>query len=130
MGDVNLSLHDYSWDYSCSSVLIQRSDSQEEFLIPDRIEVSKYGLGPALGLPHLHSDIRVTGACLVLGLQALSTHNWVQKTQNNSQCQACHSPPQNQQTSLAFYSLVFTFCLPVPKAIDIMLLFSFIRHES
>lgn len=46
-----------------------------ELLLPNRIQVSKNGLGTLLVLPNLHSHIRVTGSCLVLGLQALGTHH-------------------------------------------------------
>lgn len=44
-------------------------------LLPDGVEVAIDGLGPLLGLAHLHSDVGVTGARLVFGLQSLGTHN-------------------------------------------------------
>ena len=59
---------------------INREHSQVELLIPDRVEVAKDGLGPALGLAHLDSDVRVTGAGFILGLQPLRTHDWTRDT--------------------------------------------------
>lgn len=50
-------------------------NSQEELLIPDGVQVAKDSLGPALGFAHLHSDVRVARARLILRLQTLSTHD-------------------------------------------------------
>lgn len=47
-----------------------------EFLLPDRIEVAVNGLGPLLGLPHLNSDIWITGSRLVLCLKSLCTNDY------------------------------------------------------
>lgn len=49
---------------------------QVEVLLPHRIQVPIDGFRPFLGLPDLDSDIRVTGPCLVLCLQALGTDHW------------------------------------------------------
>lgn len=56
-------------------------DLQMELLFPNRIQISKNGLGTLLGFAHLHSHVRVTGSCLVLGLQALGTHHCNPNTQ-------------------------------------------------
>lgn len=47
---------------------IDRKHSQEELLIPDRVEVAEDGLGPAFGLAHLDGDVGVAGTSLVFGL--------------------------------------------------------------
>lgn len=44
---------------------------QIEALIPYRVEVAVDSLGSFFGLAYLHRNIRVTGASLVLCLQAL-----------------------------------------------------------
>lgn len=49
------------------------SYSQVEILFPHWVKVPVDGFCPFLGLPNLDGDIRVTGSCLVLGLQALGT---------------------------------------------------------
>ena len=46
-----------------------------ELLVPLRIELLGHGLGPLLGLPHLHRDVGVAGPGLVLGDQALGADN-------------------------------------------------------
>lgn len=56
-----------------------------ELLLPNWIQVPKNGLGTLLGFTHLHSHVRVTGSCLVLGLQALSTHHCNPNTQRRRQ---------------------------------------------
>lgn len=45
-----------------------RKDSQEEFFVPDGVEVPEDSFGPAFGLAHLHCDVWVAGARLVFGL--------------------------------------------------------------
>lgn len=46
-----------------------------EVFIPDRVEISIDSLCSLLGLTNLNSNIRVTGACFVFSLQALSTYH-------------------------------------------------------
>ena len=46
-----------------------------ELLVPLRVELLGDGLGPLLGLPHLHGHVGVAGPSLVLGDQALGADN-------------------------------------------------------
>lgn len=46
-----------------------------EVLLPDRVEVTVDGLGPLLGLSHLDRDVGITGASLILRLEALGTQH-------------------------------------------------------
>lgn len=50
--------------------------SQVEALLPNRVQVAIDGLGSLFGFSNLNSDVRVTGACLVFSLKALSTNHW------------------------------------------------------
>ena len=74
---------------------INREHSQVELLVPDRVEVAEDGLRPALGLPHLDSDIRVAGAGFILGLQALRTPDWKEDKEGEVWRVRCHKQTGN-----------------------------------
>lgn len=59
--------------------------SQVKCLLPDRVEVAIDGLCPLFGFAHLDSDIRITGAGFILGLQTLSTQHW-EKVEEKAKC--------------------------------------------
>lgn len=46
---------------------------QMEILLPDWVEIAVDSFSPFFCLSNLNSDIRVTGTCLILCLQALGT---------------------------------------------------------
>lgn len=49
--------------------------SQIKCLLPNRVEVAIDSLGPLFRLPHLNSNIWITGAGFILCLKTLGTQN-------------------------------------------------------
>lgn len=76
-------------------------DLQMELLFPNRIQVPKNSLGTLLGFAHLHSHVRVTGSCLVLGLQALGTHHCNPITEEEA-LELCSRNPNSSSTTHMF----------------------------
>lgn len=50
--------------------------SQVELLVPHRVQFLGHGARSLLDLADLHGDVRVAGAALVLGDQALGADHW------------------------------------------------------
>lgn len=59
--------------------------SQMKVFVPDGVEVSINSLCSLFGFTNLNCDIRITGACFVFSLQALSTNHCQGETHRSTQ---------------------------------------------